>query len=120
MMEKTIFLQYVELDKEIKASQEKQKELKLKCLAEMQANKVDTVKGDFGSFSTVETKSWTYSPKVAKKEKEIEKENKEVKKLYEKLILPLEEELKSLKVAEQNNGDAECDTTTGIRFTPAK
>ncbi len=93
-MKKEKFKQYAEIKNKIKALTTEAKDIEKEVLSEMQEIEAKTVKSDFGTFSIVERKSWTYTDEV----KELEMQNKvtitAIKKLEE------EEGKATLKVSE--------------------
>src|SRR3990167_1683930 len=112
-MNKKPFQEYSKLEDKIKGLEQEKLALRELCLEEMQKEKVDQVKSDFGTFSITERKSWTYSPKVAKQEKE-------VKSRYDTLILPLENEVKELKKKEEESGVAKAKISSSLRYQASK
>lgn len=112
-MKTKAFKDYETISLEIEALEAKRTKIKDQCLEEMLSEKIDTVKSDNGTFSVVERKSWTYTPKVAKQEIII-------KETIKKVITPLETTLKELKKEEETSGKAKVEITNGIRYTPLK
>lgn len=98
-MKNEAYTKYAEIAEQIKHLEEQQGSLKLECLDDMEAKKLDQVKLDgVGTFSITERKSWEYSPAVKEKD----------------------EELKSLKKTEEHDGTATSTVSKSLRFQAAK
>ncbi len=97
-MENSIYEQYALVASQVKELQIKQKLLSLQCLAEMESNNANQMKADFGTFSTVERKKWTYTNIVKELEKSVKEQKKE----------------------EEENGEAKFETSKSLRFQVTK
>lgn len=98
-MNKQNFIKYAEVKKEIARLTNDAKDLELLLRKEVEEAGADKVEvAEVGSFSLVSRKTWKYSEEVEKREKII----------------------KTLKQAEEVNGDATFTETKSLRFTPTK
>lgn len=105
-MNKKLFKDYAEIESQIAVLSEKKEAIRDLCLAEMQKEEAKKVEAEgIGTFSIVERKSWTYSPKVMKQEKVVESEEKILKTLQEK---------------EQTSGVAKAELKESLRFQAIK
>ena len=91
-MKKEIFKEYSDIKNKIKLLTDKAKSIEVQVKNEMEEQNVDQVKSDFGIFSFIKRKKWTYSENVAKKENEF----KELKKQEESDGTATFEEIKGL------------------------
>jgi len=97
-MEEKVFIEYIDIQTQIKKLEDQKKELSVKCLEEMKKNELNQVKNPLGTFSLVEKKTWTYSNAI---------------KLSEGAI-------KELKKAEEENGIAISKVSESLRFQLVK
>lgn len=106
-----VFEEYVEVQKQIDALEEKKKVLRIALEAALPE---EGVKNEFGSFTFRQSKSWTYSPKVHAQEEVIKGLNAslemETKKIKEELGIDNEQiALDKLKQIEELDGTAVAD-----------
>lgn len=97
-MKKELFEEYAELQKQADAIADKQKLLKEKLVEDMNANEIEKVESDFGSFYFTSRKTWKYSDSVKAKESEV----------------------KDLKKKEEEDGTAEFTESKSLSFRAAK
>ena len=126
-MNKELLKEYAVTKNEIKELTSKAKGMELDVLAEVvSATKeleMDNLKTDYGTFSLIRSKSYTYSEDYAKKESEVELEiapiKEEIKPLEEK-ISEIKSVLVELAKVEEESGKAKVDVKTGLRFSGKK
>lgn len=93
-MKKELFREYATIKNKIKLLTEEAKSIETEVKGEMIKEDVEQVKSDFGTFSIVSRKSWTYSPKV----------------------IELEASLKKIKEVEVEEGVATSKISTSLMF----
>jgi hypothetical protein len=93
-MTKELFKRYSEIKNQIKALETEADEINEKVTTEMEADQVDKVESDFGSFYFTVRKTWKYSPKVDE----------------------MTEELKAQKKAEETDGTAVPTESKSLTF----
>ena len=98
LTEEKIFTNYTDIQIQIQRLERLKKELAIECLKEMQKNKLKQMKNEFGTFSVVERKNWKYS----------------------NIVKLLEEDVKSTKHAEEENGKAVFSVSESLRFQLTK
>lgn len=87
-----VFEKYAELDKQKKAIDEEQKELKKEIDAQMQKSKVNNFKLEWGwTFFYKKWKKWDYSDDIKNKESEVQEEMKDKLKSIEEMKSEFEE-----------------------------
>ena len=113
-MDKSIFKDYAELDKEIGLLETKRAELKAGWFEEMKKDKVDKVESDFGTFSVMTRKSWEYSNAVSEAQVVVSKlESSDV-------ILEARKAVTDLIDKEQKDGTATATESQSPRFQGKK
>lgn len=108
-MNKDLFREYLDLQKNIDELMERKSELSAQMFTEMRDNDVDNVKTDTGTFYIKTTGRYSFSGNVKEKEKEIKKKLDEMK---EHLYQPIED----LKQEEIENGNAKYSETSAVIF----
>lgn len=93
-MNETILQEYADVKRKIKELEKQEKDLKPLVMDEVSKSGEKTVKKEYGSFTLASRKSWEYSDIVAQKD----------------------EELKILKVNEQENGTAKAKESAYLTF----
>ena len=93
-MEKQTFEAYAKIKHQIKELTAEAKELEQEILPDMIEGGIDKVKTEFGGFTIVNRKTWTYSEKVAE----------------------LSEEVKAQKKKEEEDGTAKAEEKKSLLF----
>ena len=94
----TLLKTYADLKAQAKALDAEIEATEAKVLKYLEAEGVDTLKEDYGTFSVVTRKKWSYSPELVEKEKE-----------YKTII-------KSKQNDEQQSGEAKYEESKGLSF----
>lgn len=98
-MDQKLLVEYIAIEEEFKAIEERKKTLRDKILKDLQESQMDKVESEvFGSFTVVPKTTWKYSPAVAK----------------------IEERLKIAKIKEQDKGTAKATVSHYLLYTPIK
>lgn len=95
---KAVFARFAELDAQIKTLETEKEALRPTIQAEMEAQRIDQVKADYGTFFFTTRKTWKYSPKVEE----------------------MSTALKEQKKREEQDGTATAEEITSLSFKAAK
>ena len=93
-MNKSLFVQYAELDSSIKALEEEKNALKPQVIEEIKKSGAEKIESDFGNFTIVSKNTYSYSSKVNE----------------------AETKLKTLKKKEEADGTAKAKVTEFLYF----
>ena len=96
--QENVLQDYALLEEEIGILEERRDALKPKILTLLEKDGTDTLREDYGTFSIVYRKKWTYSSSLAEKEKQ-----------YNAII-------KADKKEEEENGEAKAEEMKGLSY----
>lgn len=108
---------YAEIKKTIKALEEEAKQLNPLVLEEMMASSIKTAKTEFGTFSVVERKMYTYSPVVAQLENKLREAMQPYEEEMERIADPIKTRIDTQKQLEEMSGKAKLEVSKSLRFT---
>ena len=97
-MNKSTFIEYAELQSQIKELEIRKKNIAKKCINKLKKDGLQRLDDDLGVFSLMERKTYKYSDKIKK----------------------LEENIKIVKEVEQNEGIAKVTVFETLRFLSKK
>jgi hypothetical protein len=95
-MNHDLFKQYAELKAQRELLEERINTLGTQLIGELQANELEKLSTDEGTYSLIDIPRWTYSPNVTDREAAV----------------------KALKAEERGDGTAKSQNTTSLRYQP--